>query len=103
VINDRKTILSLLQGADTDGNGKLSVSEAQNQVFKQDGIPLETVARMFPTADNNEDDELDAPEYVNIRRLVRAKNVENAKALLAVSAKNVFAIIRFNSKALHPH
>lgn len=55
-------------------------------MFQHDGLPVEAAAKMFPSADNDGDGELDAAEFVSIRRLVRAKNVDRAKTQIIVSA-----------------
>ncbi|VDO71505.1 unnamed protein product [Haemonchus placei] len=74
----------IMKIADTDGDGRISQSEAQAIAFEQEGLGAGDVAQMFASVDDNNDGELNAPEFADFERIVRARAVETSKKALRV-------------------
>ncbi|VDM62974.1 unnamed protein product [Angiostrongylus costaricensis] len=63
----------IMKNADTNGDGHISLEEAQAIAFEQEGIGAGDVAQMFASVDDNNDGELNAPEFADFERIVRSK------------------------------
>ncbi|EYB99996.1 hypothetical protein Y032_0118g715 [Ancylostoma ceylanicum] len=74
----------IMKIADTNGDGHISLDEAQAIAFEQEGIGAGDVAQMFASVDDNNDGELNAPEFADFERIVRARAVETSKKALRV-------------------
>ncbi|PIO73695.1 EF hand [Teladorsagia circumcincta] len=74
----------IMKVADTNGDGHISLDEAQGIAFEQEGIAAGDVAQMFASVDDNNDGELNAPEFADFERIVRARAVETSKKALRV-------------------
>ncbi|KAK6043519.1 EF hand, partial [Cooperia oncophora] len=70
------------KSVDTDKNKLLSLPEAQAYILKEHGIG--DVVQMFASVDDNNDGELNAPEFADFERIVRARAVETSKKALRV-------------------
>uniref|UniRef100_A0A158P6K9 Stromal cell-derived factor 4 n=1 Tax=Angiostrongylus cantonensis TaxID=6313 RepID=A0A158P6K9_ANGCA len=60
----------IMKNADTNGDGHISLEEAQAIAFEQEGIGAGDVAQMFASVDDNNDGELNAPEFADFERIV---------------------------------
>ncbi|CAL2034977.1 unnamed protein product [Caenorhabditis brenneri] len=79
----------MMKIADLNGDGHISVDEAQAIAFEQEGIGAGDVASMVGSVDENMDGELNAPEFADFERIVRARAIENSKkAMRVVDADN---------------
>ncbi|UMM20818.1 hypothetical protein L5515_015946 [Caenorhabditis briggsae] len=79
----------MMKNADLNGDGHISVDEAQAIAFEQEGIGAGDVASMVGSVDENMDGELNAPEFADFERIVRARAIENSKkAMRVVDADN---------------
>ncbi|CAI2347264.1 unnamed protein product [Caenorhabditis sp. 36 PRJEB53466] len=79
----------MMKNADLNGDGHISVDEAQAIAFEQEGIGAGDVASMVGSVDENMDGELNAPEFADFERIVRARALENSKkAMRVVDADN---------------
>jgi hypothetical protein len=58
--------------------------EAQAIAFEQEGIGTGDVIEMLASVDDNADGELNAPEFADFERIVRARAVDTAKKALKV-------------------
>ncbi|VDL76673.1 unnamed protein product [Nippostrongylus brasiliensis] len=74
----------IMKIADVNGDGHISLDEAQAIAFEQEGIGAGDVAQMFASVDDNNDGELNAPEFADFERIVRARAVETSKKALRV-------------------
>ncbi|KHJ92702.1 EF hand [Oesophagostomum dentatum] len=74
----------IMKIADTNGDGHITLDEAQAIAFEQEGIGAGDVAQMFASVDDNNDGELNAPEFADFERIVRARAVETSKKALRV-------------------
>ncbi|CAJ0599552.1 unnamed protein product [Cylicocyclus nassatus] len=74
----------IMKIADTNADGHISLDEAQAIAFEQEGIGAGDVAQMFASVDDNNDGELNAPEFADFERIVRARAVETSKKALRV-------------------
>ncbi|KAK6740284.1 hypothetical protein RB195_008635 [Necator americanus] len=74
----------IMKIADINGDGHISMDEAQGIAFEQEGIGAGDVAEMFASVDDNNDGELNAPEFADFERIVRARAVETSKKALRV-------------------
>ncbi|CAI5441903.1 unnamed protein product [Caenorhabditis angaria] len=74
----------LMKTADVNGDGHISVDEAQAIAFEQEGIGAGDVASMVGSVDENLDGELNAPEFADFERIVRARAIENSKKAMRV-------------------
>ncbi|CAD6188649.1 unnamed protein product [Caenorhabditis auriculariae] len=105
----------IMKSADSNGDGHISVEEAQAVAFEQEGIGAGDVAQMVMSVDENGDGELNAPEFADFERIVRARAVENSKKAMRVvdsdgsgtvtleEAKNIaFEHYGFNEETLAP-
>uniref|UniRef100_A0A8R1I7M0 EF-hand domain-containing protein n=1 Tax=Caenorhabditis japonica TaxID=281687 RepID=A0A8R1I7M0_CAEJA len=79
----------MMKISDLNGDGHISVDEAQAIAFEQEGIGAGDVASMVGSVDENMDGELNAPEFADFERIVRARALENSKkAMRVVDADN---------------
>lgn len=79
----------IMKNADLNGDGHISVDEAQAIAFEQEGIGAGDVASMVGSVDENMDGELNAPEFADFERIIRARAIENSKkAMRVVDADN---------------
>ncbi|KAF1768179.1 hypothetical protein GCK72_008141 [Caenorhabditis remanei] len=79
----------MMKNGDLNGDGHISVDEAQAIAFEQEGIGAGDVASMVGSVDENMDGELNAPEFADFERIVRARAIENSKkAMRVVDADN---------------
>ncbi|CAB3404914.1 unnamed protein product [Caenorhabditis bovis] len=79
----------IMKAGDLNGDGHISVDEAQAIAFEQEGIGAGDVASMVGSVDENMDGELNAPEFADFERIVRARALENSKkAMRVVDADN---------------
>uniref|UniRef100_A0A1I7TG46 Calmodulin n=1 Tax=Caenorhabditis tropicalis TaxID=1561998 RepID=A0A1I7TG46_9PELO len=79
----------MMKIADLNGDGHISVDEAQAIAFEQEGIGAGDVASMVGSVDENMDGELNAPEFADFERIIRARAIENSKkAMRVVDADN---------------
>ncbi|KAK6032763.1 EF hand, partial [Ostertagia ostertagi] len=74
----------IMKVADTNGDGHISLDEAQGIAFEQEGIAAGDVAQMFASVDDNNDGELNAPEFADFERIVRARAVDTSRKALRV-------------------
>ncbi|KAL3068346.1 hypothetical protein niasHT_030637 [Heterodera trifolii] len=74
----------ILKGADRDEDGQVNLREAQLIAFEQEGIGPGEVVEMLASVDDNNDGQLNAPEFADFERIVRARAVETSKKALKV-------------------
>uniref|UniRef100_A0A915C7S0 EF-hand domain-containing protein n=1 Tax=Parascaris univalens TaxID=6257 RepID=A0A915C7S0_PARUN len=60
------------------------MKEAQQIAFEQEGIGSGDVSEMLASVDDNNDGELNAPEFADFERIVRARAVDTSKKALKV-------------------
>lgn len=70
--------------ADKNNDGHINLKEAQMIAFEQEGIGAGDVIEMLGSVDDNNDGELNAPEFADFQRIVRARAVETSKNALKV-------------------
>lgn len=73
-----------LQYADKNEDGHIDKKEAQQIAFEQEGISAGDVNEMVMSVDENNDGELNAPEFADFERIVRARAVDTSKKALKV-------------------
>ncbi|EPB71557.1 EF hand, partial [Ancylostoma ceylanicum] len=83
----------IMKIADTNGDGHISLDEAQAIAFEQEGIGAGDVAQMFASVDDNNDGELNAPEFADFERIVRARAVETSKKALRTTKKRLLQVV----------
>ncbi|KAI6215229.1 hypothetical protein M3Y94_00360900 [Aphelenchoides besseyi] len=74
----------IMKTADLDEDGRINLREAQMIAFEQEGIGAGDVIEMLASVDDNNDGELNAPEFADFERIVRARSVDTAKKALKV-------------------
>uniref|UniRef100_A0A0N5ASJ6 Calmodulin n=1 Tax=Syphacia muris TaxID=451379 RepID=A0A0N5ASJ6_9BILA len=78
----------LMKAADKNENGHIDVKEAQQVAFEQEGLGAAEVHDMIIAVDDNNDGELNAPEFADFEKLLRAKGVDVARRALKVVDKD---------------
>ncbi|PAV88080.1 hypothetical protein WR25_09097 [Diploscapter pachys] len=79
----------MMKTVDLNGDGHIAIDEAQAIAFEQEGIGAGDIAQMLMSVDDNNDGELNAPEFADFERIVRARAVETSqKALKVVDSDN---------------
>lgn len=76
--------LQIMKVVDKNEDGHINLKEAQLIAFEQEGIGAGEVIEMLASVDDNNDGELNAPEFADFQRIVRARAVETAKKALKV-------------------
>uniref|UniRef100_A0A914KQA1 EF-hand domain-containing protein n=1 Tax=Meloidogyne incognita TaxID=6306 RepID=A0A914KQA1_MELIC len=74
----------IMKTADRDQDGHIDMREAAMIAFEQEGIGAGEVVEMLASVDDNNDGQLNAPEFADFERIVRAKAVETSKKALKV-------------------
>uniref|UniRef100_A0A914HCV2 EF-hand domain-containing protein n=1 Tax=Globodera rostochiensis TaxID=31243 RepID=A0A914HCV2_GLORO len=74
----------IMKGVDRDEDGHINLKEAQLIAFEQEGIGPGDVVEMLASVDDNNDGQLNAPEFADFERIVRARAVETSKKALKV-------------------
>ena len=74
----------IMKNADRNEDGHIDLREAQQIAFEQEGIGAADVIEMLASVDDNNDGELNAPEFADFERIVRARAVETSKKALRV-------------------
>uniref|UniRef100_A0A915CZT3 EF-hand domain-containing protein n=1 Tax=Ditylenchus dipsaci TaxID=166011 RepID=A0A915CZT3_9BILA len=74
----------IMKIADKNEDGHIDLKEAQMIAFEQEGIGAGDVIEMSAGVDDNNDGELNAPEFADFQRIVRARAVETSKKALKV-------------------
>ncbi|KJH48727.1 EF hand [Dictyocaulus viviparus] len=74
----------IMKAADTNADGHITIDEAQSIAFEQEGIGAGDVAQMFASVDDNNDGELNAPEFADFERIIRSRAVETSRRALKV-------------------
>ncbi|KAF7636401.1 Protein-tyrosine sulfotransferase [Meloidogyne graminicola] len=74
----------IMKTADKDQDGHIDMREAAMIAFEQEGIGAGEVVEMLASVDDNNDGQLNAPEFADFERIVRAKAVETSKKALKV-------------------
>uniref|UniRef100_A0AC34RQP3 EF-hand domain-containing protein n=1 Tax=Panagrolaimus sp. JU765 TaxID=591449 RepID=A0AC34RQP3_9BILA len=74
----------IMKNADQNEDGHIDLHEAQQIAFEQEGIGAADVVEMLASVDDNNDGELNAPEFADFERIVRARAVETSKKALKV-------------------
>jgi hypothetical protein len=62
--------------------------------FEQEGIGAGDVVEMLASVDDNNDNELNAPEFADFERIVRSRSIETSSKALKVSCLGVVHILR---------
>ncbi|CAJ0942426.1 unnamed protein product, partial [Mesorhabditis belari] len=79
----------IMKTADLNTDGHISRDEAQAIAFEQEGIGAGDVNEIFFSVDDNGDDQLNAPEFADFERIVRARAVATSeKALKMIDVDN---------------
>ncbi|KAI6176861.1 Calcium-dependent protein kinase 1 [Aphelenchoides bicaudatus] len=74
----------IMKTSDLNEDGRIDLREAQAIAFEQEGIGTGDVIEMLASVDDNADGELNAPEFADFERIVRARAVDTAKKALKV-------------------
>ncbi|VDN01173.1 unnamed protein product [Thelazia callipaeda] len=74
----------IMKKADINEDGHIDKREAQKIAFEQEGISANDVNDMILSADDNNDGELNAPEFADFERIVRTRAVDTSKKALKV-------------------
>ena len=74
----------IMKNADRNEDGHIDLREAQMIAFEQEGIGAGDVVEMLASVDDNNDGELNAPEFADFERIVRARAVETSRKALRV-------------------
>ncbi|CAI4228840.1 unnamed protein product [Auanema sp. JU1783] len=74
----------IMKYADVNEDNHISLEEAQAIAFEQEGIGPGDVAAMVASVDDNQDGELNAPEFADFERIVRARAIDTSKKALKV-------------------
>lgn len=74
----------IMKTADVNQDGHIDQHEAQMIAFEQEGIGSGDVIEMLASVDDNNDGELNAPEFADFQRIVRARAIETSKKALKV-------------------
>ncbi|TKR67962.1 hypothetical protein L596_024027 [Steinernema carpocapsae] len=74
----------IMKNADKNEDGHIDLKEAQMIAFEQEGIGAADVIEMLASVDDNNDGELNAPEFADFERIVRARAVDTSKKALKV-------------------
>ncbi|CAJ0580663.1 unnamed protein product, partial [Mesorhabditis spiculigera] len=83
----------VMKTADLNSDGHISREEAQAIAFEQEGIGAGDVNQIFMSVDDNGDNELNAPEFADFERIVRARAVGTSeKALKLMDVDNTGTI-----------
>ncbi|VDM43591.1 unnamed protein product [Toxocara canis] len=74
----------IMKFADKNEDGHIDLKEAQQVAFEQEGISAGDVVEMLASVDDNNDGELNAPEFADFERIIRARAVDTSKKALKV-------------------
>uniref|UniRef100_A0A9J2PP35 EF-hand domain-containing protein n=1 Tax=Ascaris lumbricoides TaxID=6252 RepID=A0A9J2PP35_ASCLU len=74
----------IMKTADKNEDGHIDLKEAQQIAFEQEGIGSGDVSEMLASVDDNNDGELNAPEFADFERIIRARAVDTSKKALKV-------------------
>ena len=74
-----------MQTADADEDGRIDSREAQAIAFEQEGIGAGDVIEILASVDDNNDGLLNAPEFADFERIIRARAIDTARKALRVS------------------
>lgn len=72
----------MLQNADRNEDGHIDKREAQKIAFEQEGISADDVNEMVMSVDDNNDGELNAPEFADFERIIRSRAIDTSKKAL---------------------
>uniref|UniRef100_A0A1I7ZKK3 EF hand n=1 Tax=Steinernema glaseri TaxID=37863 RepID=A0A1I7ZKK3_9BILA len=74
----------IMKNADRNEDGHIDLKEAQMIAFEQEGIGAADVVEILASVDDNNDGELNAPEFADFERIVRARAVDTSRKALKV-------------------
>ncbi|KAK0418049.1 hypothetical protein QR680_013347 [Steinernema hermaphroditum] len=74
----------IMKNADKNEDGHIELKEAQMIAFEQEGIGAADVVEILASVDDNNDGELNAPEFADFERIVRARAVDTSRKALKV-------------------
>uniref|UniRef100_A0A0R3RN15 Calmodulin n=1 Tax=Elaeophora elaphi TaxID=1147741 RepID=A0A0R3RN15_9BILA len=74
----------IMKNADTNEDGHIDKREAQKIAFEQEGISADDVNEMVMSVDDNNDGELNAPEFADFERIIRSRAIDTSKKALKV-------------------
>ncbi|VDK50452.1 unnamed protein product [Anisakis simplex] len=74
----------IMKNADKNEDGHIDLKEAQQVAFEQEGIGAGDVNEILISVDDSNDGELNAPEFADFERIVRARAVDTSKKALKV-------------------
>ncbi|CAG9531739.1 unnamed protein product [Cercopithifilaria johnstoni] len=74
----------IMKNADTNENGHIDMKEAQKIAFEQEGISADDVNEMVISVDDNNDGELNAPEFADFERIIRSRAIDISNKALKV-------------------
>ncbi|VBB35536.1 unnamed protein product, partial [Acanthocheilonema viteae] len=69
----------IMKNADTNEDGHIDKKEAQKIAFEQEGISADDVNEMVMSVDDNNDGELNAPEFADFERIIRSRAIDTSK------------------------
>ncbi|VDM22375.1 unnamed protein product [Wuchereria bancrofti] len=74
----------IMKNADKNEDGHIDKREAQKIAFEQEGISAGDVNEMVMSVDDNNDGELNAPEFADFERIIRSRAIDTSKKALKV-------------------
>nr|AAF64251.1 calcium-binding protein CBP-1 [Onchocerca volvulus] len=74
----------IMKNADKNDDGHIDKKEAQKIAFEQEGISAGDVNEMIMSVDDNNDGELNAPEFADFERIIRSRAIDTSKKALKV-------------------
>ena len=87
----------IMKSADRNEDGHIDLKEAQSIAFEQEGIGAGDVIEMLASVDDSNDGELNAPEFADFERIIRARAVETAKkAVRPFFSRNFSSFVPFS-------
>ncbi|VDK72578.1 unnamed protein product [Litomosoides sigmodontis] len=73
-----------MKKADANEDGHIDKKEAQKIAFEQEGISADDVNEMVISVDDNNDGELNAPEFADFQRIIRSRAIDISNKALKV-------------------
>uniref|UniRef100_A0A915PV25 EF-hand domain-containing protein n=1 Tax=Setaria digitata TaxID=48799 RepID=A0A915PV25_9BILA len=74
----------IMKNADENEDGHIDKKEAQKIAFEQEGISAADVNEMLLSVDDNNDGELNAPEFADFERIIRSRAIDTSRKALKV-------------------